>query len=825
MAFVKKLFYSLALFVIIIITGLIVITYFFEDKIADLVLAEVKEQIQTDIEVSGSSCSVLTSLPNARLNLENIRIEDKLGEDLIRANSFYCNVSLLDLWTGKVNIKEIGLIGGELNLRVDNNGHEAYEILKEQRSDTQGAQQIAMREAKLEDIKVNYINQRLKEAWEIYLPNSENDIQWENNQLLISTISEITGLIPAVNKQQAIELVLESKIILDQTDNNLLFKDTRLAVNGELYNVDGWYNLSSDLYDLNVQADQFSLASAAGVLPDSLADYALSDYQLEGEGSIALSIKKVKHKSNHPEALLVFDLEDGTMHSPFQNSPLQDVSVSGNYSLKSDGNWLLMLDQLKGKLQGDKVIIKGSAGGRDDIDVALNINGTLPINEVLKLESIEHSEGGFEIEDFNFSGNYIPGLSRWGNVNFSGDATVDDAIFTVKGSQWQLDRADLQFKNQEISIRKFQTEFADSEIELNLDIKNTLDHFLYHNKPLLVDGKITANNFELDEFLKLFDLEQELNTTEGLSTNEGIQGTLHFEFDDFSHGKIKGSDFEGDLLFSGKKMTAEGEAKLMSGKLIADATLDWKERLALSTSVYAQHIDINECFRQTENFGQDFISYQNLNGNLEAYAIIDAHWDEQGVFLKDELEVTSDIRVNEGELVDFELLKQFSSYVDEASLSHIKFSHLRNWLQIKNGKVYIPVMFIQSNAMNLTMDGVHSLDNQTAYNIKVNGGQVLMNKLLKKKSGLKPQKAKKDGLFNLYFKVNGDDHKFEFEQNKGYVKRSFIQSEDLKNELIDLIQKKFQNKSLFKEPDAWIADIPEYESEEDGNEEFLEEFK
>src|SRR5690606_16412614 len=115
--------------------------------------------------------------------------------------------------------------------------------------------------------------------------------------------------------------------------------------------------------------------------------------------------------------------------------------------------------------------------------------------------------------------------------------------------------------------------------------------------------------------------------------------------------------------------------------------------------------------------------------------------------------------IQNGQLKDFKMLEQFSTYVKMRDLMDIRFANLENYIEIADQKLYLPVMFIQSNAMNLTVSGEHSFENVMDYNIKVNAGQVMANRF--KASSSQPQPAKKKGWFNLYFNIAGtvEDYK------------------------------------------------------------------
>jgi hypothetical protein len=112
-------------------------------------------------------------------------------------------------------------------------------------------------------------------------------------------------------------------------------------------------------------------------------------------------------------------------------------------------------------------------------------------------------------------------------------------------------------------------------------------------------------------------------------------------------------------------------------------------------------------------------------------------------------------------------------------------------------------MFIQSNAMNLTLSGEHDFSNNFEYNIQVNAGQVLTNRFKKHDPNLRPIKAKRKGFFNLYYRVYGDLDNYEFESSKRRVEADFARSQYRKREIQRALVAEFGPIDLVQEPATW----------------------
>jgi hypothetical protein len=104
-------------------------------------------------------------------------------------------------------------------------------------------------------------------------------------------------------------------------------------------------------------------------------------------------------------------------------------------------------------------------------------------------------------------------------------------------------------------------------------------------------------------------------------------------------------------------------------------------------------------------------------------------------------------------------------------------------------------MFLQSNALNMTLSGEHSFSNNIDYKIKVNAGQVLFNRLKKHDSDLDPL-PEKNGGFNLYYTIVGNLDKYEMKRKKKTVKAEFERSESRKLLIATEIDKEFAGEAL-----------------------------
>ena len=85
------------------------------------------------------------------------------------------------------------------------------------------------------------------------------------------------------------------------------------------------------------------------------------------------------------------------------------------------------------------------------------------------------------------------------------------------------------------------------------------------------------------------------------------------------------------------------------------------------------------------------------------------------------------MKINDGELIEFEPMLLMSDYISVDELKRIRFSTLENQIEVKNRSVKIPFMEIHSSAMDIAGSGTHFFDNTLDYEIEFSLNEVMRN--------------------------------------------------------------------------------------------------
>jgi VCBS repeat-containing protein len=150
-------------------------------------------------------------------------------------------------------------------------------------------------------------------------------------------------------------------------------------------------------------------------------------------------------------------------------------------------------------------------------------------------------------------------------------------------------------------------------------------------------------------------------------------------------------------------------------------------------------------FESFENFGQTAVTDKNLKGLATAKIQFASMLSPELKMDPDKLYAGVDMTIENGELNNVETMKSLSRFIELKDLENVRFSTLKNQIEIKNQIINIPKMEVKSNAINITASGTHTFNNEINYKIKLS-----LNELLSKKA----KNAKKE---NDEFGVVADD--------------------------------------------------------------------
>ena len=172
-------------------------------------------------------------------------------------------------------------------------------------------------------------------------------------------------------------------------------------------------------------------------------------------------------------------------------------------------------------------------------------------------------------------------------------------------------------------------------------------------------------------------------------------------------------------------------------------------------------VEVKTLFRAFDNFGQDGIKSENLEGKLSTKVSASMAMNETGKIYPSSMIGLVDFSLKNGALNNFEPIKKLQNFLlKNRDFENIRFAELKNRLEFRNQEIIINRMEIQSSVLSLFVEGKYSSKGTTDISI-----QVPLSNLKKRAVDYKPENigVNKKGGRSLFLRGRpGDDGNIKF---------------------------------------------------------------
>ncbi len=797
---------------------LVLVAAFFNKQITRQVLNELSKNLKTELKVGDAGLSLLSSFPNASVNLNEVQLKDAFGGYLLAAREVSFRFRLTSLFSERIEVKDMRISGGGIRVRITERGQANYEIFKNSGTDTDNQLRIALENAELKNLLLSFQNLRTKQIAEINLRSAGFAGNFSAEKFSLSSQADLGISRLQVDSSRYLlgeDLRYNAVIAVDLKQGLYDFQNVELRLGGNIFQVSGIAVDKPAYTDLNLklQSKEGDVSALSALLPEPYYSY-FNDFQSSGSYAFTGFVKGKAGKTYTPIIGVEAALRNGRIISEKLQSPLQNVSFRAKYSAAPGGSGVFEIADFQGTFGGESLAFDLKITELDDPLIDFQCHGALPMAACYGLFNSPNVSGGsgiLRVNQLKVQGRYADMLDmgRIANVNANGELQFEDAGLVYKNVDLQARSGRLRLADNLFSMDTLVLQAGLSDFSLQGSAKNLLpvlfsDSLNTNNALLEFNAQLKTRHLNLTQLIELFSVEKtaasgeqpevdslrSAGNLERQRLTDKLKGTFNANILTLEYEKIQVLQFLGRLEFDHNQLAIKGDAQTMQGSVKLDGMAYFAISPTLKMRITATDIDLRTCMEQCQNFGQTVITSDNLRGRLSGRIVLWAFWNEQNDFLMDKLRAYADVRASNGQLFQLKLLEEFSSYVHIEDLRQVKFTELQNYIEINKRQMYLPVMFIQNNALNLTLSGVHTFDNEINYKIKVNIGQTLLNRLKGRDADFDPLPQKK-GWFNAYYSIVGNLDKYEMKSEKKAVKAEFERSEARKEHIADAIKNEF----------------------------------
>lgn len=143
------------------------------------------------------------------------------------------------------------------------------------------------------------------------------------------------------------------------------------------------------------------------------------------------------------------------------------------------------------------------------------------------------------------------------------------------------------------------------------------------------------------------------------------------------------------------------------------------KHIYMQPDLVMNNVDLDKLLFKFENFGQDHLVSENLQGKLTSRIKGKIRVYPDMVPDLDQSTIDMDVRVLNGRLKNYDPMLALSDYMGDKNLQNIRFDTLQNTLNVNNGKITIPTMRIESTLGHMELSGTHDDEQNIDYYLRI----------------------------------------------------------------------------------------------------------
>ncbi len=143
------------------------------------------------------------------------------------------------------------------------------------------------------------------------------------------------------------------------------------------------------------------------------------------------------------------------------------------------------------------------------------------------------------------------------------------------------------------------------------------------------------------------------------------------------------------------------------------------KHIYMQPDLVMNNVDLDKLLFKFENFGQDHLVSENLQGKLTSRIRGKIRVYPDMVPDLDQSTLEMDVKVLNGRLKNYDPMLALSDYMGDKNLQNIRFDTLQNNLAIQKGKINIPAMRIESTLGHIELSGTHDNNQNIDYYLRI----------------------------------------------------------------------------------------------------------
>jgi hypothetical protein len=807
----RKILFYLALVCGVLVMSLTISVFLFKERIINQFIREANKQLNTPVKIGKIDVSVWQNFPKLSIVMNDVYVEDSHSGQypLLTAAEVSFQLNLVDVWKEKYIVQGLQIKDSETNLKINATGETNYTIAKNEGPVGSATVSFELHKVKLDNTTVHYTDISDDQQHTFISKNLIASIQSANDVYNIDASGEVTTAKIMVNQKSFLggkSFQLQSNLVYDDLQKILLIKPSLLNIKSAAFSVSGEYRWKDrNLIDLVTTGKDTDIQTLLSFLPESIAKN-FDQYQSKGDVYFDAKLKGEISAKKSPSLSVDFGFKNITLFHPHYKSQIEEANVEGSFKSAEvlDGAaGVLVLKNINGKLNDEPFAANLIIQNFKNPDVTCDFNGRINAGALLGFYPIPNIN--------NVSGSLLANVSFRGKIELlkkkataqrvSTQGTVDlqNIAFSYGTDKIELQNlmGNLQFSNNDLALSNVSGKLGNSDFTFNGFFKNIITFLLFENQPIGIETDLKSNFLDVDQLFEIGfgKTAAGKNQRYEFSISRNINLNFNCDVKGLRYKRFHANNLKGDLLVKNEMAVSRLITfNSMGGDMTFSGIVDAQNKKAIDvvSTFKLNGIYVDSIFYVFENFNQDFIQDKHLKGQTSADVSLEMVLNQNLKLFPETLIGNISTSFKNGELNNFEPMKKLNRYLNDAGLSRMRFSDIKNDIHIENKTIYIPQMEVRTNVTTIKISGTHTFDQRIDYRIIA---PLRNNKNINVQEAKGALEEDGSGQSKLFLKITGTTDDYRVSYDTEAVKQKI--ASDLKKEVQEL-KDAFKNKGTQK---------------------------
>ncbi|MGI8581492.1 MAG: AsmA-like C-terminal region-containing protein [Chitinophagaceae bacterium] len=745
--------------------SLLVILYIFvfayvtanKQKIIKQVTEEVGKKLNGDVSIGNVELNFFSNFPKVSVALHNVMITDtmytKHHHPFFKGIDVFVNVNVINLFSKKSFINGFRIDKGSFYLYTDTTGYTNKYLFNPKKNSSKSSENNSgrnyLKNIVLNDVRITDDDKQKDKLFDIQVNELDLDLEDKDSTVFIFSananmlIHSFAFNLPKGSFVKEKTFSGKFDVRYDKKLKQIQLDSADINLGDHPFNITARFDMAGDdrQFSLKLFTKNIRYGFAKSLLTHKI-DSALSIGDVEKPLDIAASLTGPL-KSGDPLILINFITKNTHLKTPFLD--FDKASFKGFFTNqavpglpRNDPNSKIVLTNFSATwrdlpITSDKIEVVNLIVPLLTCDLQSNFPLTT-LNDIMGSNTIQ-LQSGDGAANITYKGPIFKNNNTNSFVNGFISFNNGTVLYMPRDVELKKVNGRIVFKSSDIFVENLQCEVLNNKLIMEGKALNVLTLIDAEPNKVNIDWNIYSPSLNLNAFTFLLKARKKViaqnRTNRKLGKMAGKidqvldQGSLvvnlkanHLIFKKFeaTNALANVTLLQDRYVINNVSMNHAGGRMELNGSLIAQNANTHHAKI----DVLFNNVDVSKTLEEFNNFGQDGITSQSLEGKLTAKINASLDVNDEGKADPASIESIVDFSLKNGALNNYEPVKKLQNFLfKNRDFENIRFAELKDRFEIKNGDVKINRMEIQSSVMSMFVEGVFNNKGTTDISIQV----------------------------------------------------------------------------------------------------------